>query len=153
MSNDKSLVELFEENELNVSKLYKIYSEKFPDCKNFWQKLSLEEIGHANQIRTLRLRPGEDFAENNFTRGIVSYVISFVEEEIDKAKAGGVSNLDALNTALRIEHSILEKQYFDFFRPADKSLKEVMENLGRETGKHLKMLQEKVEKLERTIKK
>ncbi len=151
MSNDKSLIDLFEENELNVSRLYRIYSVKFPDHGQFWQRLSEEEIGHAAQIRALRGQPGTDFVENNFTRGVVAYVIDFVKEEIEKAESGGISNFDAVNTALRIEQSILEKKCFDFFQATNIPLTEVMGKLSRETEKHFKMLQLMAERLEKKI--
>lgn len=149
MSNEKPLIYLFEENELNVSRLYQLYAEKFPEYEIFWRRLSEEEIGHAEKIRSLREKPGANFAENKFTRGIVSYVMNFVKGEIAKAESGKISPVDALNTALRIEQSILEKKCFDFFQSSDKTLNEVMGELGGETQKHLKMLQNQIVKIEK----
>lgn len=149
MNSVKPLIDLFEENELNVSRLYRIYSEKFSDYGPFWKRLSQEEIDHADKIHALRGQAGAAFVENNFTRGIVAYVISFVKEEIAKAELSDISDFDAVKTALRIEQSILEKKCFEFFQPTDKSLKEVMDSLNRETEKHFKILQQRFEKLER----
>ena len=152
MSINKPLIYLFEENELNVSHLYRIYAEKFSEHEAFWQRLSMEEVGHAEKIHSLRKQPAANFVETNFTRGIVSYVMNFVKDEITKAENDEISHLDALNTALRIEQSILEKKCFDFFQSSDKTLNEVMGELGEETQKHLKMLQGQIEKIERKTK-
>jgi rubrerythrin len=149
MSDKKSLLDLFEENELNVSRLYQIYAEKFSEHARFWQILAQEEIGHAEQLAVLRTKAELQFIENNFARGIVAYVLDFVKTEIAKAESGDVSYFDAVNVAMRIEQSILEKKYFDFFQSSDKLLNEVFGVLNNETGRHLKMLQEKFAKLER----
>jgi hypothetical protein len=148
MRDNKSLIDLFEDNELNVSRLYRVYSKRFPADEPFWKRLSAEEITHAGQIRTLRTLSGLKLVENNFTRGIVNYVIDFVKKEIEKAEVGAISDIEAVNVALRIEQSILEKKYFDFFQDTDKTLDEVMGKLGRETEIHLKMLQKMAKRLE-----
>ncbi|MDD5527611.1 MAG: hypothetical protein PHO56_01375 [Patescibacteria group bacterium] len=72
-----------------------------------------------------------------------------MKEEIEKAESGDISNFDAINTALRIEQSILEKKCFDFFQSTDKSLNEVLGKLNQETEKHLKIIRQELERLER----
>ena len=54
----ESLPQLLEESiklELNVSKLYGIFSSAFPEDADFWKKLSLEEENHAVLIKLVRV--------------------------------------------------------------------------------------------------
>jgi rubrerythrin len=140
------MIDLFTENELKVSLLYKLYSQKIPAQKKFWSRLSEEEIKHAAYIRECcgNLKP--EFAENNFTRDAVSYVVNFVKDEIKSVRKKNISHLAAINTALRVEQSILEKKYFDFFNPQNKDLEKMMRKLNKETRKHVRMLQKEMEK-------
>ncbi len=138
---NKPIIQLLEENELKIGKLYKIYSQKIPDQEIFWSRLSREEERHAEEI--FKLDDGSEmFIENDFTREAINYVTGFVDEEIKKAENGEILKSEAVNTALRVEQSIIEKKCLDFFIPSNSRAKEVMGKLNRETDKHIKMLQE-----------
>lgn len=145
----KSITSLFEENEMRVSRLYSLYSQKIPSKKDFWERLSLEEIAHANAIASAFSKTGQNedaFEENNFTRGIIRYVSDFVQSEIEKAKASeGISHIDALQIALRVEQSMLEKKCFEIFIPTDQKLKDVLQKLNRDTEEHLQRLKKEFE--------
>jgi hypothetical protein len=143
------IIQLLEENELNVSELYALYAQKIPDKYAFWNQLSREEISHAasikNDCRGLNLE--QAIADNNFSRGIITYVMNFVLAEIERARNNEVSHFDALNTALRIERSMLEKKCFDIFAPTNITLKELFEKLNADTEKHTRLLMEELKRL------
>jgi len=144
---EKSLVELFEANELRVSELYRIYAQKLPTHKDFWEELSREEIGHANEIANSYADKSEEhFTENKFTRGVVKYVSDFVDEKITEAKEKKLTHSEAINIALRVEQSILEKKCFEMFTPTNVSIKNIMEKLNRDTEKHVGMLRKELKK-------
>ena len=148
MDGQKSIIELFQENELRVSELYKIYSQKIPDHKNFWKKLSGEEIGHADDIAAIYGDKNQDyFAENKFARGVIKYVSGFVEEKIKEAKEKKMTHADAINIALRIEQSMLEKKCFDMFIPTNTTVKQVMKKLNEDTERHAEQLRKELDKL------
>jgi hypothetical protein len=142
------IIQLLEENELNVSALYALYAQKIPAKCAFWDQLSREEISHAASIKKdyRELNLEEAIAENNFSRGIIAYVMDFVLAEIKKTQNHAVSHFDALNTALRIERSMLEKKCFDIFAPTNTTLKELFEKLNADTEKHTKMLLEELKR-------
>ncbi|MFA5961253.1 MAG: hypothetical protein WC848_01050 [Parcubacteria group bacterium] len=142
------IIQLLEENELNVSALYALYAQKIPAKCTFWNQLSREEISHAASIKNdcLGLNLEQAIAENNFSRGIITYVMDFVLAEIERAQNNAVSHFDALNTALRIERSMLEKKCFDIFAPTNITLKELFEKLNTETEQHTKVLTEELKR-------
>lgn len=52
-----TLSELLEESirvELNAGKLYRLYSEIFPEDKDFWMRISMEEMNHASLLKSAR---------------------------------------------------------------------------------------------------
>ena len=144
----KTIIDLFEENELNVGILYKVYSQKIPKHDEFWLKLSMEEAGHAANIREIYKEKSEDqFKENKFTRGVIKYVIDFVEEQIREAKIKKtIPHIEALNIALRIEQSILEKKCFELFAPTNQTVKSVMTKLNKETEMHVARLRKELKR-------
>ncbi|HBP01456.1 MAG TPA: hypothetical protein DD454_04585 [Candidatus Moranbacteria bacterium] len=146
--NDRPLMHLFEENELNISKLYALYAEKVPDKSGFWERLSQEEAAHASNVGESRHEAdhGTPVAENKFSRGIIRYVMDFVLEEIEKAHEYEVSHREALCTALRIERSMLEKKCFDIFTPSSESVKSVLCRLNSETERHIEILLKEMKK-------
>ena len=148
MNNEKSIVELFEENELKISQLYALYSDKFPDQKEFWENISEEEIIHAQEISKMLSEIKDCFVENKFSRGVIKYVSDFVEKQIEIAKDGNLSLADAFNSALRIEQSILEKKCFEMFIPTTVTIKEVLERLNRDTDRHARLLRAELKKIQ-----
>jgi hypothetical protein len=146
MKKDK-ILDLFEQNELNVSRLYKLYSKIDEKYQKFWEKLAQEEIQHALEIRESYQGQEDIFQENKFSRGIIKYVADFVQESVDRAKKDKLSQTEALETALRIEQSFLEKKCFEIFIPSHQKVKKVLEKLNQETEEHVERLRNQLEKL------
>lgn len=144
---ERSLIDLFEDNELKISILYKLYSQKIPGHKKFWQKISDEEIIHAREIAENFVKEKECFKENKFSRGVVNYVNSFIEEKIEEAKKKKVTHAGAIHNALRIEQSMLEKKCFDMFIPTNITIKRVMQKLNQGTEQHVNRLRRELKKL------
>lgn len=143
--NNKPLICLFEENELNISTLYSIYSQKISDKKEFWEKLSNEEISHAAQIGTQK-ENSDAIEENKFSRGVIKYVMDFVLNEIKRAQEEEIDHHEALLTALRIEQSMLERKCFEMFAPSNQRLKEVLCRMNSETERHVQKLLTEIKK-------
>jgi hypothetical protein len=146
MEKDK-ILDLFEQNELNVSRLYKIYSKIDKKYQKFWEKLAREEIQHALEIRESYQGQEDIFQENKFSRGIIKYVADFVPKSVEKAKKNKLSQTEAFETALRIEQSFLEKKCFEIFIPSHQKVKEVLEKLNQETEEHVERLKLELDKI------
>jgi len=144
---DQTLISIFENNELKISILYRLYAKKMPKFRLFWNKLADEEVIHAQKIASINIAElKESFQETKFSRGIISYIDDFVEKQINQAKRGKVSHIEALNVSLRIEQSLLEKKCFEIFIPTNKKVKEVMQKLEKDTERHEKLLRKELEK-------
>jgi hypothetical protein len=143
--NNKPIIKLFEENELNIAALYSLYAQKIPEKKAFWNRLSNEEISHAAKIGYEK-GSADAILENKFSKGIINYVMSFVLDETKKAQNNDVSHADALRTALRVEQSMLEKKCFEMFTPANKTVKELFCKLNVETERHIEVLMKESKK-------
>ncbi len=143
----KSILDAFEQNELNISELYKIYSEKIPEKKTFWEKISKEEVRHAEEIAKIDKKSENSFEKNKFHQGIIRNIFDFVKKSVEEAKNMEISHIEALNVALRVEQSFLEKKSFEIFAPNQKTVKEVLEKLNLETEGHIKKLQEELGKM------
>jgi bacterioferritin (cytochrome b1) len=74
-------------------------------------------------------------------------VADFVQESVDRAKKDKLSQTEALETALRIEQSFLEKKCFEIFIPSHQKVKKVLEKLNQETEEHVERLRNQLEKL------
>lgn len=145
---EKTILKLFEENELDISRLYRLYSQKIQGHKRFWENLSREEIEHSLEIARIGKEEGFDMIkENNFSHGIIKYVSDFVGEQIEKVKKEKVSHKEAVEIALRIEQSMLEKKCFEIFIPSQKSLKKALDKLNKETEKHVELLKKELKKI------
>lgn len=145
---NKSILQLLEENELNISALYSLYADKIPSKRAFWERLSAEEISHAASLNSNGpdIDSAQSIVENNFSRGIIKHVMDFVLEEIQRAQNSEVAHVDALRTALRVERSLLEKKCFDVFMPTNKTVKEVFQQMNDETEQHVERLMQEMKK-------
>lgn len=152
---NKTIMRLFEENELNISVLYAFYAKNIRGKKLFWDRISKEEIVHAREVRKGAEEMGgwDVIEENKFTRGVVRNVMDFVLEEIEKAKKGKVSHGEALRTALRIERSMLERKCFDMFIPANVTIRKMLDRLNGDTERHVAMLLGEMKKNKLTLEK
>lgn len=139
---------LFEENELNISRLYRIYSQKIAGHKKFWEQLAKEEIQHALEIRNAYDGKKDVFEENKFARGAIKYVFDFVQSGIDEARDEKPSHAKALEIALRIEQSFLEKKCFEIFIPNKKTVENVLLKLNKETQEHIERLRKELKRIE-----
>jgi rubrerythrin len=149
--------ELFKEAmqvELNVSKLYRLYSEIFKEDSNFWQQLSIEEMNHATLIKT----GIEEFLDNNlFPEELVftnlnelkqiNYVIKQLKEEYSKNPPD--KNV-AYDIALNIEQSNQEKQFSMFIEktpPESKAMK-LFQSLNGDNKNHIQRIRNLIKKID-----
>ncbi|MDZ7611313.1 MAG: hypothetical protein U5L10_00965 [Candidatus Moranbacteria bacterium] len=138
----KSILDVFEENERMVGRLYEIYADKFPQRKDLWLQLVREEDEHVKEVRRIKkISKERDFAESVFHRTVVHQVMEFVQECIEKAREEKMSYKEAVETALRIEQSVLEKKCFDLFATTNKTVKEILDKMEKETWEHLERLE------------
>jgi hypothetical protein len=147
---EKNIISILMENERKVAHLYEIYAELLPKHKNLWTRLSHEEIEHAETIseaEKISDGNGKLFSTDKYLRGILKYVSDFLDEEIRKVKKQKLTQGEALETALRVERSVVENISFEIWQPKEKDVLRIFKRLNKETEGHIKTLMGEMKKL------
>ena len=94
------IVELLVKHERALSQLYKEYAKKFLNEKDFWSKLSAEEIGHANWVQRLHSKIKEGsvyFKEDRFNKEAIKTSLRYLNNQLSKAQMQEMSLMKALS--------------------------------------------------------
>jgi len=143
-------IELMQRLEDSVAELYEIYARKFPEHANFWMTLALQENMHADWVRGLgAMLSGGTVAFNQDRFSIERLQQSFdnLQNELRTARQADYSLSKATFIALDLEKSLIEKNFFEIFESDSQEMKEVFEDLARETEEHIT----KLEKFKETL--
>jgi len=139
--NLKMFIEEAVQLELNVSSLYMLFHENFPDDRTFWWDLALEEKNHASIIRSAEMIAE---AVEEFPVGIMPAS----QQELEKANAYIRSLIerftqnpplrsDAFNTAYKLEHSAGELHFQNYMNKTfGSSMEELFKKLNQEDKNH-----------------
>lgn len=133
------ITKLLADIELTVSKLYKVYAQKYPEHKDFWEGLVKEEEHHAELMGSLiqQLKKGLiRLDEKRCAENAVRTVLNYVEDHLAKAKRYAVSETSAFLTAFKIEKNVLEKDFCSFFEADTPEFKETCKTITWETEQH-----------------
>ncbi len=138
------IIELLAKHERALSQLYKEYAKKFLDGKDFWSKLSAEEIGHANWILKLHSKIKEGsvyFKEDRFNKEAIKTSLRYLNNQLSKAQMQEMSLMKALSTARDLENGLIEKKFFEVFEGDSAELRQILLNLAAATKEHLSRIQ------------
>lgn len=141
-------IERLETNELLIARLYTAYSEHFSDHRNFWKEMAEEEKKHANMISTLlhEIREGSvRLGDNRFDTTSIGMFQDYLKAQLTKAKEEVLSQEDAFQAALAIEHDLLERSFFNVFESDSPEMKIILEALEAATRQHRRKLVEAIE--------
>jgi hypothetical protein len=145
-SEQKELLELFVKQELLIEKLYKRFSERYPDYKRFWTKLAYEEYQHALIIQRL----SENLSINSilFSQGnlrttnlnssinyIENLIIDFTNNKSDFPIARSAT------IALQLEKGLWENKIFQCFEGDSEEVRRVLSSLHLEQEVHIRKIQ------------
>ncbi len=136
--------------ELDVYKLYTLFSETFVDDSEFWETLANEERNHASILRKSK----SFFHKDNKMMNVISVedintikecrnIIKFHTDEFRKNPTQNI----AYKIAIKLENSKVEKNYQKFMNKLpDNELAKVFHMLNGEEMDHLKRIQEYFDK-------
>ncbi len=142
-SNKISLLRHFSQNESKIAELYLAYSDKFPERVKLWQGLAKDELRHSALLLDLDERFGEvegNWQVSSNAPAILEYISEFIETCLAKVKSESLDLKEALNNALSLEQSMIEKKSFEIFASANSEIISVLEKLNRETEGHKQWL-------------
>jgi Rubrerythrin len=129
--------------EVLLSRLYSIFSKQFPQCKEFWEKLSKEEERHAKLIEKLfeATKTGSIFFdEGKIKTYTLTAFITRLESIIEKAERGEIKYHSAFTYAVDYESSLIEKNVFSHFDSLSNKLKGTLKILQTETINHVERI-------------
>lgn len=141
-------IELLAENEMVISRIYRVFSERFPDYRDFWEKMAEEEIQHADMIRSVVPEVKEGtvrFKEQHLDETSVGMFRDYLKVSLAGAGEQDIPLKDAFETALAIEHDLIERSFFDLFEADTGELNLVFEGLASSTREHHRRLVQAVE--------
>ena len=87
-SRDKGsdIIEMLAKNEKAVAQLYSAYADRFPEYRDFWSGLAVEEIGHADELYKLCVIAGEGslyIKEGRFNTTAIGNFSSYVKGSLN----------------------------------------------------------------------
>ena len=155
---DPHQIELFKEAiqlELNVSKLFSLYSELFEDDRKFWLQFSSEEKNHATLLQTglddfldTDLFPIELFYSDIEELRQVNNVLIQLKDEYS---TNPPDKRTAYDMALSIEESNQEKQFNIFISkspPESKAMK-LFQTLNGDNKNHIERIKELIKEIDK----
>jgi hypothetical protein len=143
-SDQKELVALFVRQEFLIGKLYKLFSFRYPEYKDFWTEMAMEEHLHASWIKRLTERDPTDkfkFAQGELRSNYLASSIASIEGLI-----GGVKNnrefpiAQAVSMALHLEKGLWEKKVFQCFEGDSDDVRKILDSLNLEQELHIKKI-------------
>jgi hypothetical protein len=143
-SDQKELVELFVRQEFLIGKLYKLFSFRYPEYKDFWTEMAAEEHLHASWIKRLTERDPTDkfkFSQGELRSKSLALSIESLEDLICGVKNNREFPLtQAVSMALHLEKALWEKKVFQCFEGDSDEVRKIMDslNLGQEI--HIKKI-------------
>lgn len=133
-----------------IGELYQTFASIFSDRADFWQSLAEDEQRHAEQLDELRSNPITStwlLYSSPFKIQAIHTAISYIENQIERAKDGNLSDVQALSIAKDLENSLLERQFSSLINTAPIEIKPTIVSLANETERHLKQVVEAISSL------
>ena len=139
------LLEAMREHEQALAHLYGLYAEKYPQYKDFWTGLSIEENLHAawlDKLWTEIENGSEDIVVERFPIGAVQRSTEYVKKLEDTVNQPDFTLVNALSTALRFEEALMENKFFEVCEGDSVKTKRTLNSLAQGTQEHCRKVRE-----------
>jgi rubrerythrin len=140
----EEIADLMALHEEAIRDLYLVYSDKYPEYKEFFKILADEEQSHADLIRKYREKASSDknvLKPGRFRPEMLNTAISFLEKEANKAQGADIPLINALTIALDLEKGMIERKFFEVFGGDPAELEAALKYLDQSTKKHIERIQ------------
>jgi len=145
------IIELLAQNEEVLVDLYKLYSQQYPEYKDFWESISNDEVQHAQWLRDLigQINSGVlSFNPNRFNQQTVFESLHHGRQSLEQARQAAMPAKEALVLSLKIEKSLIESKFFEVAQTDALALKETLARLALSTELHIVKIEEALLKVE-----
>jgi hypothetical protein len=126
-----------------VGELYKRYALCFPEQGPVWRQLAREEQIHAGALGAIRrmLDAGHHLeGVGEFDGEIIDQEVNEVRRALKRASHSALQLKEAVETARRIETSIIESSFYDAVTCTAPDFARIAERLRGDTSRHLEKL-------------
>lgn len=140
----EEIVDLMAMHEEAIRDLYLVYSDKYPEYKDFFKILADEEQSHADLIRRYREKASSDknaLKPGRFRPEMLSTAIAFLKKEAKKAADSEMLLINALAVALDLERGMIERKFFEVLGGDPAELETALKYLDQSTKKHIERIQ------------
>lgn len=125
--------------EKDISRLYFEYSERFKEQREFWEEIGRDEKKHARLIMEMSNNfkdASSYFNRNRISEAALRDQIKMVEGERKRLRKDNVSLKEALETACKIEDSLLESAFYTTFANDPEEIIKTIALIRSEEEKH-----------------
>jgi hypothetical protein len=134
------------EFERAIGSLYAAFAEKLPEDEVFWKGLSAEEEEHARWIESfpdMEEAGAASIRAFRFSMSEIEEGLAFIRAELGKATQREIDVDGAVEVALLVERSILERQYYKVVGDPGPHVRKLLESLADGAREHLLRLEAK----------
>lgn len=143
--NKADILKLLIQQEEIISALYKGFADKFTEFAVFWVGLATEEKSHASQLRMLSPIIMADDIKLDLSKMDASKIvedIAAINDVIKKIIEKDFSHKDAIQSALSIEKTFIEREFFKSCEGENNQLRVILRGLAYLTENHVNRLKE-----------
>jgi hypothetical protein len=134
-----SKIELIAEYEMAVMELYWVYSEKFPEHKNFWIDMADDERKNTEWVHSAieLIKAGTiDYNRDRFNIEAIRISMDFIKAQIKVALDQPVSLQTAVFNAVSIEDSLAKKKFYEIIKDDNPEARALYQKFLAENQKH-----------------
>jgi len=134
-----SKIELIAEYEKVVMELYWVYSEKFPEHRDFWIDMADDERKNTEWITsTIELiKAGKiDYNRDRFNIEAIRISMNFIKAQIQAALDQPVSLQTALGNAASIEDSMAKRKFYEIIKDDKPEARALYQKFIADNQKH-----------------
>lgn len=150
----KRILELLEQLELELARLYHLFAEIYPSRKTLWLTMAQEEEGHAAKLKKFHsmTEAGEIMFDEKMTKTYtVKVFLDNIQNLYKEAERRKVPLLKALALSHDFEQSIIEKRFYDYFLSNDDKVKMIIESIKKDLLDHISRIKKAIDE-ERKLK-
>lgn len=144
------IIDLLAYQEYKLALLYNIFASNYPEYRDLWVNMAVDEIEHQRLIRNFKHYINEGKLFFNAMISKVDYVeshIKTIEGLIARFEKNPVDIKEAMQIALNVENSMLDQDLFVYFSGDGEIMKNGLQMLTRDTQKHYNELVLSMQKL------
>jgi len=137
------IIELIAKNEDTLSRLYRLYANQLPEYREFWERLSDDEMRHKEWVLELIETHAQGLLEINTRRAnpeLYETYLHFLEGLIQHAEKRPVTAIEAFANAAQAEHTYIERSLLAVVSTDSEGVQRVLEALGHSTERHAEVI-------------